>query len=189
MKVPQHGASVSRTEGSLTQLLADRQQFLQFLTRRVNDPAAAEDILQAAYVRALEKEEQIKHAESVVAWFYRILRNALTDHYRRNDARSRAHEEFANEAPVSYETELKANLCTCISSVIQTLKPEYRTVLERIDLESESIADFARTEGTTPNNTSVRLHRARLAAAKRLTQVCGACAEHKCLDCTCKRGV
>lgn len=189
MKAPQDAPSAPMPEGPLTQLLAHRAEFLEFLTRRVNDSAGAEDILQAAYTRALEKGEQIRNTESVVAWFYRMLRNALIDHYRRNNARARAHEQFVAEVPVSYEIETEANLCTCIGGVVQTLKPEYRIVLERIDLGSESIAQFAQAEGTTANNATVRLHRARRAAVKKLTQVCGACADHKCLDCTCKRGV
>ena len=181
--------SAPKPSALLAQLLEHRAEFLGFLTRRVGDPAAAEDILQAAYTKALEKGEQIQNTESVVAWFYRILRNALVDHYRRNAARTRAHDQFVAEAPLSYETEDEANLCACVGGVVQTLKPEYRTALERIDLGGESIADFAQAEGTTPNNASVRLHRARRAAAKKLTQVCGACADHKCLDCTCKRQV
>lgn len=181
--------SAPRPEAPLLELLEHRAEFLGFLTRRLGDPAAAEDLLQAAFTRALEKNGQIQNAESVLAWFYRMLRNSLVDHYRRDNARSRAHEQFVSEAPVSYETEIEANLCTCIGGVVQALKPEYRTVLERIDLGSEWIADFAQAEGTSTNNASVRLHRARRAAAKKLTQLCGACADHKCLDCTCKRRV
>lgn len=172
-----------------TELLAHRAKFLGFLSARVHDPAVAEDILQAAYMRTLEKNERIRNAESITAWFYRVLRNALTDHYRRNAARTRAHEEFAAESPSSYEVEFEANLCGCVGGVIQTLKPEYRNALERVDLGGASVAEFAQAEGTTPNNASVRLHRARRAAAKKLIQICGACAEHKCLDCTCKRKV
>lgn len=173
----------------LQQLLERRAAFLGFLSARVGDPAAAEDILQSAYTRALEKGAHIKNAENVVAWFYRMLRNAVIDHSRRNTARTQAHAGFAAEAPVSYEREIKASLCTCVGGVIETLKSEYRNVLRRIDLGDESIADFAQSVGTTTNNASVRLHRARRAAAKKLVQVCGACAEHKCLDCTCKHQV
>lgn len=188
MRAAQNLASCgSEPEAFLRQLLEHRAEFLGFLTRRLGDPTAAEDILQAAYTRALEKSEQIRSAESVVAWFYRMLRNALVDHHRRDEARNRAHEQFVAEAPVSYESEDQANLCSCIGAVVQTLKPEYRRVLERIDLGADSIAQFAEAEGTTPNNATVRLHRARRAAVKKLTQVCGACADHKCLDCTCKR--
>ncbi|MHB1698630.1 MAG: RNA polymerase sigma factor [Acidobacteriaceae bacterium] len=172
----------------MSELLSHRAKFLGFLLSRV-DEGAAEDILQSAYIRALEKGGQIKKSESVVAWFYRILRNAIVDHFRRDAARNRAHEQNAAEVPISYEAEVEANLCKCVEGVIRTLNEDYRKALERVDLGGESVADFARSEGTTPNNASVRLHRARKAAAKKLTQVCGACAKHMCLDCTCKRRV
>ncbi len=173
----------------LNELLNHRAKFLAFLTARVSDPATAEDILQTAYTRTLEKGGQIQKTESIVAWFYRILRNAVIDHYRRAAANGRALEGLSAETPDSYEMEEQANLCTCVKSVVQTLKPEYRLALERMDLGDESIADFAKAEHTTPNNVSVRLHRARRAASKKLIQVCGSCADHKCLDCSCKRRV
>lgn len=173
----------------VSELLKRRAEFLGFLSARTGNASLAEDILQSAYVKAVEKSTQIQKAESVVAWFYRILRNALTDHYRSTAAHDRAHEQFMSEAPISYEPELTANVCACVSGVLQTLKDEYRTALERVDLGGETVAEFAQAQGTTANSASVRLHRARKAAAKRLTQVCGACAEHKCLDCTCKKRV
>ncbi|HEY5054838.1 MAG TPA: sigma-70 family RNA polymerase sigma factor [Acidobacteriaceae bacterium] len=183
------GTSANTIDPLLDELLDHRAKFLAFLVARVSDPATAEDILQAAYTRTLEKGGQIQKTESIVAWFYQILRNALTDHYRRDAARGRAHDGLSAETHDSYEMELQSNLCTCIQGVVQTLKPEYRLALEQIDLGGESIADFAKAEHTTPNNVSVRLHRARRAAAKRLIQVCGSCADHKCLDCSCKRPV
>jgi RNA polymerase sigma factor (sigma-70 family) len=173
-------------DAALAELLTHRAKFLRFLGARVGEPAA-EDILQSAFIRAVEKGNQIQHAESVTAWFYRLLRNAITDHYRREAARNRAHELSLSETPVAYEHELQANICQCVGDVMQSLKDDYRVALERVDMAGDSIGDFAIAHGTTPNNVSVRLHRARKAAAKKLTQVCGACAEHKCLDCTCKK--
>ena len=181
--------SANKIDPLLNELLEHRAKFLAFLAARVSDPATAEDILQDAYTRTLDKGGQIQKTESVVAWFYRVLRNALTDHYRRDAARGRAYEGLSAETPDNYEMEQQANLCTCIEGVVQTLKPEYRLALEQIDLSDQSIADFAKAEHTTANNVSVRLHRARRAAAKRLIQVCGSCADHKCLDCSCKRRV
>ncbi len=174
-------------EWPLDRILAHRSRFLRFLQGRVEDPATAEDILQSAYVRALEHDEEIRNDESVVAWFYRILRNAVIDHYRRNAARSRAHEGFVAEAATTYEPQLEATACACIGDVVRDLKDEYRSAIERVDLGAASIDDFARSEQISPNNAYVRLHRARKAVARQLTAVCGACAEHKCLDCTCHR--
>ncbi|MGZ8780019.1 MAG: RNA polymerase sigma factor, partial [Thermoanaerobaculia bacterium] len=57
-------------------LVDSHRQFLGFLERRLNDRALAEDILQDAFVKSLEKAESIRDDESAVAWFYRLLRNA-----------------------------------------------------------------------------------------------------------------
>ncbi len=182
----QPGFLTERADALTEQLLGQRAAFLRFLAAKVG-PAAAEDILQSCYLKLVEKGPQLQKEESVISWFYTVLRHATVDYYRRNATRDRAHEQFAAEAPVSYEEETKANICGCLSGVLDTLKSEYRTALQAVDLDGRSVAEYAHSEGTTPNNAGVRLHRARKAAAKRLTQVCGACAEHKCLDCTCRR--
>jgi RNA polymerase sigma-70 factor (ECF subfamily) len=171
----------------LERIAAHQSKFLSFLTARVEDRAAAEDILQSAYLKAVEHGSDIRDDESTVAWFYRILRNAITDHYRRKAARTRAHDSFAAEAPVSYEAELTQTACACIGDVIRDLKSEYRTAIEQVDLGGATVGAFAQSQQTSANNASVRLHRARKAVAKKLTTVCGACAEHKCLDCICRR--
>lgn len=174
-----------RTDALTEQLLGQRAAFLRFLTRKVG-PAAAEDILQTCYLKVVEKGPQLQKDESVVSWFYTVLRHATVDYYRRNATRDRTHQQFAAGAPVSYEVEVMATICGCLSGVLDTLKTEYRSALQAIDLDGRPIAEYADSEGTSVNNAGVRLHRARKAAAKRLTQVCGACAEHKCLDCTCR---
>lgn len=181
------GVTTEPRERPIDRILVQRSRFLRFLQGRIAEPATAEDILQSAYVRALEHDEELRDDESVVAWFYRILRNAVIDHYRRTAARSRAHEELVAEAATTYGPQLEATACACIGDVVRDLKDEYRSAIERVDLGSTSIEDFARSEQISANNAYVRLHRARKAVARQLTEVCGACAEHKCLDCTCHR--
>ncbi len=187
---------MNRTENSvdpaqrqlpLERIVAHQSRFLSFLRMRVEDAATAEDILQSAYLKAMEHGAEIRDDESAVAWFYRILRNAIVDHYRRGAARVRAHEGFANEAPASYEPELAQTVCACVGDVVHDLKDEYRAAIEQVDLGGKSVEDFAQTERISANNASVCLHRARKAIARQLTTVCGACAEHQCLDCTCHR--
>jgi len=171
----------------LDRLMAHRNEFLRFVNARVQDSATAEDILHSAYLKALEHGSEIRDRESTLAWFYRILRNAVTDHYRRAAARARAIGELANESPNSYELELVSTVCACVSNVVHNLKSQYRAAIERVDLGGNSVEEFARSEQISANNASVRLHRARKAIACQLTRICGTCAEHKCLDCTCRR--
>ena len=99
------------------QLVDNHRQFLAFLERRLGDRALAEDILQDAFVKSLQKEEDARDETSSVAWFYRTLRNAVIDHYRRTGARSRALESFARELEDAVEPppEVRDEICGCVS--------------------------------------------------------------------------
>lgn len=175
-----------KTQETIAGLAQMHGKFLRFLRGRVGDSTAAEDILQTAYVKAIQHGGELREAESSVAWFYRILRNAITDHYRRTATHADAVNRALADWKEGYELELHAETCACIHEVIRDLKPEYREAIEQVDLAGQSVEAFANAHCTTPNNASVRLHRARKAVAKKLTAVCGTCATHGCIDCTCK---
>lgn len=167
-------------------LVGNHRRFLSFLERRVGSQALAEELLQSAYVRTLEKGGDLQDGESAVAWFYRLLRNALVDHYRRNAAEGRALEREAREASeVGPDPELMETVCACIHDLLPALKPEYAEVVRQVDLQGRSIPEVAQESGITANNAGVRLHRARQALKKQLERSCGTCASHGCLDCSC----
>lgn len=169
-------------------LVANHRQFLSFLESRVKNRAVAEEILQAAFVRAVEKGDSIRDKESAVAWFYRLLRNAIIDQHRKGATEARALAEQAAGADEAIEPEMKAAICTCMNALLPTLKPEYAEMIRRVDLEEGTLADAASALSITPNNAAVRLHRARKALKERLERSCGTCATHGCLDCTCGEG-
>jgi RNA polymerase sigma-70 factor (ECF subfamily) len=175
-------------EEAVTRLAQSHRQFLSFLERRVGSRAAAEDILQDAFVRGLRRADTLRSQESAVAWFYRLLRNAITDHYRRRGAEQRALQRLAADpAPGGIsEDELTEAVCRCVRSLVDTLKPEYASALRRIDLDGATAAEFAREAGITANNANVRVHRARLALRKQVEKSCGTCATHGCFDCQCR---
>jgi len=167
-------------------LVGNHRRFLGFLERRVGSRAVAEEILQAAYVRTLEKGGDLGEGEGAVAWFYRLLRNALVDHYRRQGAEGRALEREALEASEwGPDPELTQTVCACIHDLLPALKPEYAEMVRQVDLEGRGVPEVAREAGITANNAGVRLHRARRALKKQLERSCGTCASHGCLDCTC----
>jgi len=172
---------------AIQRLVDSHRQFLAFLESRVESRAVAEDILQSAFVRGLERGADVRDEESVVAWFYRVLRNAVIDHYRHRASTERALEGWGKEfvAHVTPEADLKEEICGCISGLLDTLKPDYRDALRIIDIEEGSLADLAAKAGITSGNAAVRVHRARQALLKQVRVACGSCAEHGCLDCHC----
>ena len=171
-------------------LVENHRQFLAFIERRVGNPSDAEEILQTAFVKGIEKGNTLRDDESVVAWFYRVLRNALIDDARHRDAEQRALEREAALGldPVHRPPEFEQAICQCVLDLLPGLKQDYARLLERVDLENGSIAEAAEEFGLTANNTRVKLHRARAALRKQLVLSCGTCTEHGCLDCTCSRG-
>jgi len=170
----------------VARLVRHHREFLAFLESRVRDRALAEDILQAAFVKALERGGAIRDGESAIAWFYRLLRNALVDHWRRTGREAKVLDRGASEADgVSEDPELHAAVCSCFEGLLPTLKPEYAELLRRVDLQGAAVSAVAAELGITANNASVRLHRARQALRRSLEASCGTCATHGCLDCEC----
>lgn len=169
-------------------LVRNHRRFLQFLEKRVGSHAIAEEILQAAFLKGAEKAATIREGESSVAWFYRLLRNAVVDHFRQRGAEERALDRHATEAAIAEPADpaLQDVICSCVTDVVATLKPEYEKMLRRVDLEGATVQRAAEDLGITANNAGVRLHRARQALRKQLERVCGTCTEHGCLDCTCR---
>lgn len=172
----------------IEKLLVSRQSFLDFVSRRIGDPELAEDILQEAFVRAIQSADRLRDDTRLAPWFYQILRNAIVDSYRRGGIQRRhvqpLHPDFDRE---DVPPEDEGPLCECFRSLILTLKPEYAELLERVELGHERPDDLADHLGITSNNLKVRRHRARQALRGRLEEVCRTCADHACLDCTCGR--
>ena len=175
--------------GAVQILLDNHRAFLRYLESKVGDRALAEDILQDAFTRNLEKVKAVGE-EAIVPWFYRTLRNAAIDQYRRRGATDRALAAFARELE-SRETaapDVAAEICACVTRLAGTLKPEYAQVLQAVDVDGLPVKTYAERTGLSSNNAGVRVFRAREALRKRVIQSCGTCAEHGCLDCTCGAG-
>ena len=168
-------------------LVDNHREFLRFLERRVGRRDLAEDILQEAFARGLPKLETLRDGESVVPWFYRTLRNATIDYYRRAKTADRALASFAEEIETTEEpTEtVRDEVCRCVARLADTLKPEYADALKRVEVDGVSMATFAEEQGISKNNAAVRVFRAREALRRQVVVSCGTCAEHGCLSCTC----
>ncbi|MEP6959337.1 MAG: sigma-70 family RNA polymerase sigma factor [Nitrospirota bacterium] len=181
----------SHLDEIIQQLLAHESAFRVFLRRRVDDDAVAKDLLQHSMIRAVQSQHAVRNRESVVAWFYKILRHTLIDYYRSKGAESRRNEAFLQELTLTGDDreppidQVKSTLCTCLHRLLPLLRPTYAQLIQRIDLDEESPKRVAEDLNISPTNLTVRLHRARQALRASLEQSCGVCSKHGCLNCTC----
>ena len=180
--------STANRSAAMQALVDNHRTFLRFLERRVGNRDTAEDLLQDAFGRAIEHLDELRENESIVAWFYRVLRNAVIDHYRRSDAAHRAAEAFARDFEEAVPPhDVHDAICACISDLARTLKPEYTEALRQIDVEGVPVKEFAERSGISAGNAGVRVFRAREALRRQVVASCGTCAEHGCVDCRCGR--
>src|SRR5688572_19205273 len=85
----------------LQRLLEHGSAFRVFLRRRVSDEALVDDLLQQSMIRAVQSHHSVQNNESVVAWFYKILRHTLIDYYRSKGAEARRNDAFLHALTLS----------------------------------------------------------------------------------------
>ncbi len=183
---PEDAGAAATAPEVVAALVANHREFLAFVQRRLGDRALAEEVLQDAFVRSLDKLGTVR--DTAVGWFYRVLRNAIIDHQRRQAVAARRLEAYAHtQDDDRRDEELHRVVCRCVGELAATLKPEYATALRRIELDGVPVKDYATEVGISSSNAGVRIFRARAALRQQVARACGTCAEHGCLDCTCER--
>jgi RNA polymerase sigma factor (sigma-70 family) len=174
---------------AIEKLVEHRDELVGFLAKRLGERQLAEDLFQDAFIRSLDRIDQVRAEDSVVAWFYRTLRNTIIDHHRRRGSSGRALERLAAELAdaTAGPPELRGSVCKCVSRLAEDLKAEYADALREIDVNGASVTDYAARRGITANNAAVRVFRARKALLGKVEKTCGHCAEGGGCgdDCTC----
>lgn len=182
------------SEESINALLNQRKVFHRFLTATTGSAADAEDILQDSLLKALQRGDGLKQRERIVPWFYRILRNAVVDHYRSQKSQSRRAnlllsdlnalgEYIASPAETNWDT----SICQCLDGLLPSLKSRYAELIRRIDLRGESKIIVRHEMKLSAASFDVALHRARNALRARLEVFCGACSRASCIACACNQ--
>lgn len=160
---------------------AQREPLLALIRRKGGGRVDAEEVLQVAVQRALERADQLREPARAEAWVARIVRNVLLDELRKRNAPVLPADELESAGLEDDRID-----CWCVLVQAEQLKPEYSTILRRVIVDGVSVSQVAGELGLTPNNAMVRLHRARIALKERLASHCGTTTARGCSDCGCE---
>jgi len=173
------------TQAVISALETHRPSLRAFVNRRTG-AALADDVLQVAAIRALEKAETLRDPSHVLSWLYKIHRSALADTGRKVASRQRWED---SEKEVSDTPDLAESgppdRCQCSAYQARMLKPAYAEILKLVDLQGGSVSDVSAALGISVNNATVRLHRARAALRAKMFEHCGVERASDCIDCSC----
>lgn len=143
----------------------------------IKDHSATQDVIQEAFLRAVQKAPTVLDADKVDYWVRKLTRNVTLNYLKKHrkirgelDPFALTNSQIASgSAYVSLEQEVETKLMTeMIEDYIAQLKPEYRTILSMRWMNGLSYKEIAEQLGVTEGIVRQRLYRAREAVRIKL---------------------
>lgn len=161
------------------------KKLYNLILRHVGDPDEAADLTQDTFVNAFRGFPTFRGECKILTWLCQIALNQCKNRFRQRDRR-RDWEGPSLDAPLaggpdesrlleipdwtqSPERALEnQELQRQVLAAIDSLAPEYRTVIVLCDLQGRSYADIAQIVGLSLETVKTRIHRGRLMIRRKL---------------------
>ena len=142
---------------------------LRFVERRIGARADAEDLVQTAFLRVWQGASRWKPHAKFTTWFYRVLHNLCTDHFRGRRARTETlGETLADGAPSREQQMAGIERAAQVRAALEALPERQRAAIVLRYYEERSQAEAAALLGVTEGALESLLARARAELKKRL---------------------
>jgi RNA polymerase sigma-70 factor (ECF subfamily) len=150
-------------------------------------PDAAEDVVQTAFLRLLNKPDSFDGRSKLSTWLYRVVYNASIDRLRAEKPTVPIEDEN-DEGAIPYpqdwtpwghapdERVERAEVRALLDAAIDALPPSQRAVVTLRDVDGLSTEEAATALGVTEGAVKLRLHRARIALRNTLASHFGSAA-------------
>ena len=144
-----------------------------YLRHRMGDDAAADDLLQDVFVKAMRQGKGFCTLDNPRAWLFQVARNALVDRMRVAHFHEPLTEALAETLPQDGEPMAPVDaLAGCVARTMAELPREDEDILRACDLEGRTQREYAQAHGLSLPAAKSRLMRARQRLRERLTSVC-----------------
>jgi RNA polymerase sigma-70 factor (ECF subfamily) len=179
-----------------------RAELVSYATRMVARHDIAEEIVQDAAVRLLQRDTPLANETDVRPWLFRVVSHLAIDYLRRHStwkeivlvdtrARAEASPAFVTESrQLRGSPELSAiareHLAVCFACTLRNLSPEQASALLLKEVHGFSTAEIAETLGSSLTQIKNRLQQARRTLEERYAHTCalvgknGVC--HQCVE-------
>jgi RNA polymerase sigma-70 factor (ECF subfamily) len=147
----------------------------RFVGRRVDDPHAAEDIVQDVFLKLVRRLEQPpadgpQDQRQLHAFVFHVARNAVVDHYRSRRPGAELPDDLAADG--EQERAAMAPLCASFRGFVHALPPEQREALLLTEYEGLTQKQLAERLGIALPTAKSRVQRGRANLKKALLACC-----------------
>ncbi|HEB94846.1 MAG TPA: sigma-70 family RNA polymerase sigma factor [Sedimenticola thiotaurini] len=158
-----------RRQDRLQQQLAQlRPRLYRSALAWCGNPELADDLVQEALSKALQKMTTLKETSSLDAWIFSILVNCRRDHYRRCRPEESYREQADERQPTADQALQTEQTVERVRASVQRLSEGQREVLALVDLEGFSYAEVSGILQIPIGTVMSRLNRARSALRQQL---------------------
>ncbi|OGK09738.1 MAG: RNA polymerase sigma factor SigZ [Candidatus Riflebacteria bacterium GWC2_50_8] len=144
---------------------------LVFIQKRVNDKAAAEDILHDIFIRVHLRIDTLENRRKIESWLYQITRNAIIDYYRSRKPTEELSEWLVQQQASSEESN-RLELSSCLTPMIQLLPEKYRRAVQLSEIEGKTGKEVAEKENISLSGAKSRVQRGRALLKTMLHECC-----------------
>jgi RNA polymerase sigma-70 factor (ECF subfamily) len=148
-----------------------RAKLRAFVRRRVRDDATADDLTQETLLKVYRSRTTLQEGQRLEAWLYRIARNTIVDHYRRQRPSAELPEALAAE-PADEVADFRAAVAATTKRFLEELPEAYREPLRLAELEGLPLAKIALRSGLSLTAVKSRVRRGRAMLKKKLQACC-----------------
>jgi len=153
---------------------AHETELRAYLRHRLADEAAADDVLQDVFVKALRQRGAFCSLDNPRAWLFHVARNVVIDRARTaHPAEPIDVHEDQLEAPAIESPAPVDALADCLTKAIGRLTVADAAIVLACDIQGQSQRDFAAEHALTLPAAKSRLLRARQRLRQQLTAFCG----------------
>jgi RNA polymerase sigma-70 factor, ECF subfamily len=145
-----------------------------YLRHRLSDEAAADDVLQDVFVKALRHQSAFCSLDNPRAWLFQVARTTLVDRVRTEHS-AEPIEDYQDQlvAPTPESISPVDALAACIATVLNRLPAADAAILRACDIHGQSQRDFADAHALSLPAAKSRLLRARQRLRDQLVLACG----------------
>jgi RNA polymerase sigma-70 factor, ECF subfamily len=146
---------------------------LERFCRRMSSAEAHEDVLQDVYLTIVRSIATFRGESAFLTWAYAVCRSCAARWHERQRRLLPASTAAAEELPAAPESARSSRVEAgqVVRLALVKLSPLDRDILVMRDAEGMSAAEVAAETGLTVSAVKTRLHRARVAARARITEL------------------
>jgi len=150
-----------------------RAKLKNFIAKRIDNEADAEDVLQNVFFKIYQNVSKLKDPEKLYAWVFQTTRNAIIDFYRERKLQTDSGDEIFDQiAARQNEQDVEDEVMSWLVPMIGELPEKYRDALLLTDIKGFTQKELSEKLDISVSGAKSRVQRGREQLRESLLKCC-----------------